>query len=150
MPAFPAAVKLPGIQMLLGRALLLLHTTLNEEATFLQTYGQFILQLLERGLGVNVLGAQAAILRDGHMEKVHMRRFLVHVNHCRDDIFLSDKLGEISGCLLKKALGLVGVELVKKLPVRAYDKAAHMHRVLTHRLDHEQVVMTLPHSRYQG
>ncbi len=131
------------IKMFFGRSLLPLHASLNLEAAFLQMLWQFVLQFFERGFCVNIFGAQSAIWRNRHMQEVHMRRFFIHVHHCRDDIFLAYKFREILCRFLKKAPGFIGVEFVKKFLVRTDNQPAHMHSVLTHRLDHEQIVNSI-------
>ena len=74
------------------------------------------------------------------MEEVHVRRFFVHVHHCGDDVFLADKICEIGCGFLEKASGFIGIEFVKKFFVRTDNQAAHMNRIFSDSLNHEQVV----------
>ena len=77
------------------------------------------------------------------MKKVHVRRFFIHMNHCRDDIFPADKIGEIGCGFLEKPPCLVLAEACKKRCVRTDNQAAHMNRIFAHSLDYEQVVNTI-------
>ncbi len=126
--------------MFFGRSLLLLNSALNLEAAFLQVLRQFILQIFERGPGVNVLGAQSAIFGNRHMQKMHVRSFFIHVHHCRDDIFLADKFREIICRFFKKAPGFIRIERLKKRLVRTDDNSAHMHGIFPDSFHHQQVV----------
>ena len=69
-----------------------------------------------------------------------MRRFFIHMNHRRDDIFLADKISEIGCGFLKKAPGFVFADAGEERFVRTDNQAAQMHGVLADSLDHEQVV----------
>ena len=66
------------------------------------------------------------------MEKVHMRRLFIHVNHCGNDILRPYKLGEKGFALLKESPGVLWRKALKKGAVGGNDKPAHAHGVLSH------------------
>ena len=68
------------------------------------------------------------------MQKVHVRRFFIHVNLCGNDVFRADKLREEGFAFLEKTSGFFRGELFKKRAVRGHDEAAHMHGVFPHGL----------------
>ena len=74
------------------------------------------------------------------MKEVHVRRFFIHMHHCRDDVFRADKICEIGCGFLEKTLGLLLADACKKGCVRTDNQTAHMHGVLADSLDHEQIV----------
>ena len=76
-----------GIQMLSGRAGLLFHAALNGKAAALQMERQIALQFFQTLPRINLVGIQASFLCHGHMKKVHVRRFFIHVHHRGNDIF---------------------------------------------------------------
>ena len=74
------------------------------------------------------------------MKEVHVRCFFIHMHHCRDDIFLADKIGEIGSGFRKKVSGFISIKPVEKFLVRTDNQAAQMHGILADSLDHEQIV----------
>ncbi len=74
------------------------------------------------------------------MKEVHVRRLFIHMHHCRDDVFLADKIREIGHSFLKKAFGFLLAHAGKERFVRTDNQAAQMHGILADSLDHEQIV----------
>ena len=62
------------------------------------------------------------------------------MNHCRDDVFLADKIHEIGCGFLEKTPGFLLAHAGKERFVRTDNQTAHMHGILADSLDHEQVV----------
>ena len=69
-----------------------------------------------------------------------MRRLFIHMNHRGDDIFLADKLGEVRCGFLEKASGFLLAHAGKERFVRTDNQAAHVNRIFSDSLAHEQVV----------
>ena len=137
---FLLLLELTRIQMLFRRTGLLLDAALNVETPALQIEGQVSLQFFQTGAGIDAVGAESSVWRYRHMKKVHVRRFFIHVYHCRNDIFLADKICEIGCGFLEKPSGFVFAHAGKEHLVRTDNQTAQMHGVLAHSLDHEQVV----------
>ena len=74
------------------------------------------------------------------MQKVHVRRFFIHMHHCGDNIFRPNKLCEKGFAFLKETPCFLRRETIKKRLVRGDDKPAHAHGVLSHGLDQQKLV----------
>ena len=89
--------------MLFGGTGRLLHASFNGKTSALQIGGKFGLQFSQTLTRINFVGVESPVLRDRHMEKVHMRRLFIHVNHCGNDILRAHKFREKGFALLKKS-----------------------------------------------
>ena len=69
-----------------------------------------------------------------------MRRFFIHMNHCRDDVFPADKICEIGRGFLEKTSGFLLAHAGKERFVRTDNQTAHVNRIFSDSLDHEQIV----------
>lgn len=64
--------------------------------------GQLDLQFFQTFPRIDCFRAQSAFPRDRNMQKMHVRRFFIHVNHYGNDIFRADEFREERFAFLEK------------------------------------------------
>ena len=76
---------------------------MDVESTFLEVVGQFALQAAQAFPRVDGVGVEPPVRRHRNVQEVHMRRFLIHVDHGGDDVLASHESGEEVAALLEEA-----------------------------------------------
>lgn len=95
----------------------LLHTALNIETPILQIGGKFRLQCPQTLVGIDFVGVERPVRRHRHMEEVHMRRFLIHVNHGGNDVLRTYEICKKGFVLFKKMQGILWGKMQEKSSV---------------------------------
>lgn len=139
-------LELPRIQMLLAAPGSCSTPRCTSKPQFCRCRGNSVCSFFRLSRVYRVLALQLAIRRHRNMQKVHVRRFFIHMHHCGDDIFRPHKFCEKGFAFLKKAAGVLRGKLLKESTVRGHNKAAHMNSIFTHRFHQQEVVNTVLNS----
>ena len=104
---FLLLLELSRVQMLFRRSRLLFNAALQAESLALQIGWKLGLQFFETFPRIDFVRVQASIRRNRDMQKMHVRRFLVHVDFCGNDVFRAHKLRKELFAFLEKTFCMV-------------------------------------------